>query len=64
MWQSWISAILGLWVIAVPFTGIAGSALMWTLAVTGIVVAALSLWSAYEVGAEREEEVVIRHAHS
>jgi hypothetical protein len=64
MWQSWINAILGLWVIAVPFTGMAGSTLVWTLAVTGVVVAVLSLWSAYEIGAERDEGTAMRHAHS
>lgn len=46
MWQQWVNAILGLWVIAIPFTGLAGSALMWTLVVTGLVVAVLGFWGA------------------
>ena len=48
MWQQWINAILGLWVIAVPFIGISGSALIWTLAITGIVIAVLGVWGAQE----------------
>lgn len=52
MWQQWINAILGLWVIAVPFIGITGSALVWTLAITGIVIAVLGIW-----GAQQEQEI-------
>ncbi len=63
IWQQWVNAILGLWVIAVPFTGLAGSALMWVLVITGIVVAVLGAWGAVstqnsEVGSS------MRHAHS
>jgi len=42
MWQQWVNAVLGLWVIVVPFTGMTGSTLMWTLVVTGIAVAVLA----------------------
>lgn len=45
MWQQWVNAILGLWVIAVPFIGITGAALMWTLAITGLVIALLEIWA-------------------
>ena len=48
MWQQWINAILGLWVIAVPFLALTGASLMWTLVVTGVVVAALAVWGAME----------------
>ena len=62
MWQSWINAILGLWVIAVPFTGMAGTTMMWTLVVTGAGMAILSLWSGLEMGSEREEGRAFSHA--
>jgi hypothetical protein len=60
MWQQWVNAILGLWVIAVPFTGLAGNTLMWTLVVTGIVVAVLGVWGA----ASGQTDNAMRHAHS
>lgn len=54
MWQQWINVILGLWVIAVPFIGLSTAASLWTLVITGIVIAALSLWGAQETHVERE----------
>ncbi len=49
MWQQWVNGILGLWVIAMPFIlGITDSATMWTIAITGVVVAALGFWGAGE----------------
>jgi hypothetical protein len=48
MWQQWTNVILGLWVIAVPFLGFTGTALSWTLAITGILIAALGAWGALE----------------
>lgn len=54
MWQQWVNAILGLWVIAVPFLGMVGNALTWTLVVTGAVVAILGFWGAQEASAERQ----------
>jgi hypothetical protein len=56
MWQQWVNAILGLWIIAVPFIGITGVALMWTLAVTGIVIAILGFWGAQESQGERDTD--------
>ncbi|HEV3245011.1 MAG TPA: hypothetical protein VG102_01500 [Candidatus Paceibacterota bacterium] len=63
MWQQWLSAILGLWVIAVPFIGITGTALVWTLAITGIVVAILSVWGAQQEQSmeERLHEMQLQH---
>jgi len=55
MWKQWTNALLGLWVIIVPFSGLSGSALTWTLVVTGIVVAVLALWSVQENAEECEE---------
>lgn len=46
MWQQWMNAVLGLWIIAVPFIGFAAETLTWTLLVTGAVVAALAVWGA------------------
>ena len=48
MWQQWVNAVLGLWVITLPFVGITGSAFMWTLTVTGIAIAILAVWGALE----------------
>lgn len=55
MWQNWLNALLGLWVIVVPFLGISGSTLMWTLVITGVAVAVFALWGVQETSAEREE---------
>lgn len=52
MWKQWINAILGLLVLAVPFLNLSAGAFTWTLAVTGIVIAALSVWSASETAPE------------
>jgi VIT1/CCC1 family predicted Fe2+/Mn2+ transporter len=48
MWQYWVTALLGLLVLAVPFLNLSGSTLMWTLALAGIVTAALGFWGAAE----------------
>jgi energy-converting hydrogenase Eha subunit H len=50
MWQQWLNAILGLAVIAVPFIGLTTDAFTWTLAVLGIAIAALGVWSAVQQG--------------
>ncbi len=44
MWQQWINGILGLWVIAMPFLGLAGNTLTWTMVVTGVIIAVLGFW--------------------
>ena len=46
MWQQWVNGVLGLWVIVVAFLGFTGATLMWTLAITGVVVAVLGFWGA------------------
>jgi hypothetical protein len=50
MWQDWVNGIVGLWVIVVPFLGLTGTSLMWTLVVTGVVVAILGFWSGAQQG--------------
>lgn len=59
MWQQWINLILGIWVIAMPFAlGLSNDQnSLWTMIVTGIVIAGLALWGALEEqspGHERE----------
>ncbi|MDR3571807.1 MAG: hypothetical protein P4L81_06480 [Candidatus Pacebacteria bacterium] len=63
MWQQWVNAILGLWVIAVPFIGITGSAMVWTLAITGVVIAVLGVWGAQQEQSLEEElhELQLQH---
>ncbi len=55
MWQQWVNFVLGIWVIAVPFLGMTANALMWTMVVSGIVIAAVALWGTAETKSEREE---------
>ncbi len=59
MWQQWVQALLGLWVIIVPFIGLTGNALSWTLAVTGIIIAALGVWGAtrQDMGEDAERDM-------
>jgi len=52
MWQNWVAAVLGLWTIVVPFLGLTGDALTWTLIVTGALVAGASFWAASEESAQ------------
>jgi len=55
MWQQWVNAVLGLWVMAVPFLGFATDTLKWTLAVTGLVIAALAVWGASLLTSQGED---------
>jgi len=58
MWKHWLNAILGLVVLAVPFLGLTGATLAWTLAISGIIVAVLSVWSAMETSPDRRSSYV------
>ncbi|HVW66669.1 MAG TPA: SPW repeat protein [Candidatus Peribacteraceae bacterium] len=53
MWQQWVNGILGLWVLITPFLGLTGQAYIWTLVITGIVIAVLGFWGAGEFSAKR-----------
>lgn len=64
MWKQWINALLGAATIAVPFLGLTGATLAWTLVIMGAVVLALSLWTAGEVTREEYEQAVAEHRHS
>lgn len=60
MWKQWVNAILGLLVLAVPFLGLTPAAFTWTLAIAGIVIAVLSVWSVAEVSATDSERSYVR----
>jgi len=49
MWKQWVNAILGLAVIAIPFLSLSATTLTWSLAIVGIAIAVLAIWSATEV---------------
>ena len=48
MWKQWVNAIAGVAVLATPFLSLSSGAMTWTLAIAGLVVAILSIWSAAE----------------
>jgi len=52
MWKQWVNAILGLLVLAVPFLSLSTAAFTWTLAIAGVIIAVLAVWSATETSAE------------
>lgn len=56
MWKQWVNAILGLLVLAVPFLGLSAAALTWTLAISGIIVAVLAIWSVAESSSALESD--------
>lgn len=65
MWMQWVNAILGVWLIAVPFLGFTTVGLTWALVLTGIAVAVLAVWGAGQEASERQEieqlEARLRH---
>lgn len=46
MWQQWVTAVLGLVAVIVPFISLSSVVLTWTLVVGGIAIAVLSVWTA------------------
>jgi hypothetical protein len=60
MWQHWVNAVLGLVVLATPFLALSAATLTWTLAISGIIIAALGLWGALGTTAERTS---LRYQH-
>lgn len=67
MWQQWINALLGLWVIVLALLGLAGDTMAWTLAITGLAIAALGAWGQcntirYTVGMRNAERKKNRRA--
>jgi hypothetical protein len=61
MWKEWVTAILGLGVIAAPFVGLTGNAFTWSLVVMGAAVAVLSFWSATETTSEYRSTTRLQH---
>jgi hypothetical protein len=60
MWQNWINAILGLWIILSTFLGMSASAMMTNLIIVGIAIAILGFWGAYETRASDSH----KHIHA
>lgn len=54
MWKYWANAILGLWIILVPYLGFELGAKDVLLVVSGIVIAALAFWSVSEAKNTRD----------
>lgn len=48
MWQQRVNGVLGLWIILVPFLGLTSQTSVWTVVVTGTLVAILGFWGALE----------------
>lgn len=48
MWQNWTTAILGIIVFALAFTGLNALTLSWTLGILGAAIAVLGFWQAAE----------------
>jgi hypothetical protein len=57
MWQQWINAILGLWIILSAFLGMSASAMTTNLVIVGIVIAILGFWGAYESSRESQKHM-------
>ena len=47
MWQNWINAILGLWIMLSSFLGMSAAEMTTNLMVVGAVIAVLGFWGAY-----------------
>ena len=62
-WQGWVNFIAGLWIILSAFIGFTADAMVNNLVITGIVVAALSLWEEFQYVRDTKSEQRI-HAHS
>lgn len=56
MWQNWINAILGLWVILSPFMGMSATSMTTNLVVVGAIVSVLGFWGAYSASRQYDEE--------
>jgi hypothetical protein len=63
MWKEWVTAILGLATIAVPFVGLAGSTMTWSLVIIGAAVAVLGFWLATEGSPELRSSRAARLQH-
>lgn len=57
MWQNWINAILGLWIILSSFLGMSADAMITNLVIVGIVVAILGFWGAYDASQDSQTHI-------
>ncbi|MFA6552262.1 MAG: SPW repeat protein [Candidatus Paceibacterota bacterium] len=55
MWQHYINALIGLWVIISPFVGFAGDSLSTDLVISGILLIIFSLWGAASSSYQKDE---------
>ena len=53
MWQSWVLAIIGIWVIIMSYLGLSESAMTSWHWITGIVIIILGVWGAVDRGTAR-----------
>lgn len=53
MWQNWINAVLGIWVIIVPYLGMSDSGETTTLIITGAAILIFAIWGAMDRSAMR-----------
>lgn len=63
MWQQWVTAVLGVALVAVPFLGLTAAALTWTLAIGGVAIAALAIWGAIREQSVEYHQEQLRHSH-
>lgn len=61
MWQHWINAILGLWIMLSSLMGMSVGAMTTNLMVVGAVVAVLGFWGAY--GSSQQQDIR-QHMHA
>jgi len=62
MWQNWINAILGLWIMLSSFIGMSVGAMTTNLLIVGAVIAVLGFWGAYS--SSRAEDMGNKHMHA
>ena len=63
MWQQWVTAVLGLVAIVVPFLALSAAALAWTLVVGGVAIVALSVWTAMREQSPEYHKESLREIH-
>ncbi len=63
MWQNWVNAILGLWIMLSSFLGMSLSAMMTNLLIVGAVIAILGFWGAYSASRTYDSSES-RHMHA
>lgn len=61
MWMQWTNAVLGLWLITVPFLNFSTIGLTWALVLTGMAIAILAVWGAGAEAASRQEIEDLEH---